>query len=167
MPMNTLERERHLRSFVSAPIQEAIALCRITIALFISAMSRSNIIGLPRRWTMDFGSRSLSKKLSSAGSSVGAQSLWERASSFSTTATNVARRVLAFNNRAILDRHADEVIELIASLLDGSFKIPRLQKVGQSYSWEVAHGRLHYFHHNCRVRGHRGRIIPGRLASQK
>ena len=118
MPMNTLERERHLRSFASAPIQEAIALCRITIALFISAMSRSNIIGLPRRWTMDFGSRSLSKKLSSVGSSVGAQSLWERASSFSTTPTNVARTVRAFNNRLAVAVAVNRYFRLNNSAID-------------------------------------------------
>ena len=61
---------------------------RTTIAPFTSVTSLSNIIGLPRHWTMEFASRSLSKKSRSVGSSVGALSSSERASSSFTMAAD-------------------------------------------------------------------------------
>ena len=79
MPMNTLERARHLNSSASAPIQKVITPCPITIALFTSVLSLSNIIGLLRRWTMDFASRLLSKMSKPAGFSGGAQNSSARA----------------------------------------------------------------------------------------
>ena len=49
MPMNTLERARHLNSSASTPIRKVITPCPITIVLFTSVMSLNNIIGLLRR----------------------------------------------------------------------------------------------------------------------
>jgi hypothetical protein len=63
----------------SAPNQKVITPCPITIALFTSVMSLSNIIGLLRRWTMDFVSRLLSKMSKPAGFSGGAQNSSARA----------------------------------------------------------------------------------------
>jgi hypothetical protein len=42
--MSTLDRERHLRSFASTPIQKAITPWRITIAPFTSVTSRHHWI---------------------------------------------------------------------------------------------------------------------------
>src|SRR5215472_17005088 len=84
--MDTLGRARHLNSSASAPIRKVITPCRITITLFTSVMSPSNIIGLLRRWTMDFASWLLSRMSNPAGYYVGAQNSWARASSSSTTA---------------------------------------------------------------------------------
>ena len=49
LPMNTLERARHLNSSASTPIRKVITPCPITIVLFTSVMSLNNIIGLLRR----------------------------------------------------------------------------------------------------------------------
>jgi len=81
MPMSTLDRERHLSSFASTPIQEAITQCRITIAPLTSVTSPSDIIGLPQHWTTEFASRLLSKESRSVGLFVGALNSSERASS--------------------------------------------------------------------------------------
>ena len=71
--MNTLQRARHLNSSASTPIRKVITPCPITIVLFTSVMSLNNIIGLLRRWTMDFVSRLLSKISNPVEFSVGAQ----------------------------------------------------------------------------------------------
>src|SRR6516164_2613568 len=87
MPMNTLARARHLNSSASTPIRKVITPSRITIALCTLVMSLSNIIGLPRRWTMDYAWRSLLKMSNRAGFSV-AQNSSAPASAFSTTAAS-------------------------------------------------------------------------------
>ena len=87
MPMNNLEQARHLNSSANAPIRKVITPSHVITALFTLVTSPSNIIGLLRRWTMDFASRLLSKLSNPVGFSV-AQNSSARASSFSTTAAN-------------------------------------------------------------------------------
>src|SRR5262249_31149716 len=113
MPMNTLGRARHLNSSASAPIRKVITPCRITIALFTSVMSLSNIIGLLRRWTMDFASWLLSRMSNPAGYLVGAQNSWARASSSSTTA---ARRFCQKSSNRVGDQFDGQSIETAKTL---------------------------------------------------
>src|SRR5262249_11806092 len=97
MPMNILERARHLNSSASTPIRKVITPSRITIALFTLVMSLNDIIGLLRRWTMDYASRLLSKMSNPVGFSVG-QNSSARASSFSTTAASFVTSFFATFN---------------------------------------------------------------------
>jgi hypothetical protein len=87
--------------------------CPITIVLFTSVMSLNNIIGLPRRWTMDFVSRLLSKISKPVEFSVGEQNSSARASSFSTDSFVVTEGFNAIRNAAPgeFDAMSDDELE--------------------------------------------------------
>src|SRR5262249_44602938 len=127
-------------------IRKVITPCRITITLFTSVMSPSNIIGLLTRWTMDFASWLLSRMSNPAGYYVGAQNSWARASSSSTTAARstiptsltIERAVRSMEDPIDLARH-DKIILVQTLNLLGAQRDGRITPA-EAHVWVMTFG---------------------------